>query len=203
MRRILLLVIFSAAFFALPAIAQNPPQGAPVRVRGSVEKLDGKTLLVKTRDGQTVSVALADDASVIALVRKTLADIKPGDTVASTGRKGSDGVLRAIEVRVLSRPFADGGRQFPWDLGPDSVMTNATVGTVTKTADGAVVHVTFKGGESDYAITPETVILANSPADFSLLTPGRTVVAFALKHDDGSITARVVFAEKDGIKPPM
>jgi hypothetical protein len=192
-----------AVVVAVPTLAQTPPQGTPTRVRGTVEALDGKTLNVKSRDGQTVAVALADDARVIALVKKTVADFKPGDTVASTGMKDKDGKLHAIEVRILPQPFADGGRQFAWDLSPDSVMTNATVGAITKTPDGAVFHVTYKDGESDYMIGPDTAILGNGPADLTALTPGVAVVAFATKLDDGKITSRVVFVEKDGIKPPM
>lgn len=205
MRRMPLLIAALAWLVVFPALAlaQAPPQGTPIRVRGTVDKLDGKTLTVKLKDGQTQPVTLADDVNVIALVKKTLDDLKPGDTVASTGIKGTDGKIHAIEVRVLPRPFADGGRQYPWDLTPDSIMTNATLGTITKTSDGAVLHVTFKEGESDYTIGPDTVILANGPGDASLLTPGAAVVAFALKQDDGKVTSRVVFAEKDGIKPPM
>lgn len=203
MRKISLLLVAVLGLVACPALAQNAPQGTPVRVRGTVDKLDGKNLIVKARDGQTQTVILADDARVIALVKRTLADFKPGDTVASTGMKGKDGKLHAIEVRILPQPFADGGRQFAWDLAPDSVMTNATVGTITKTPDGAVFHVTYKDGESDYTVGPDTAILGNAPADLAALTPGVVVVAFATKLDDGKITSRVVFVEKDGIKPPM
>src|ERR1700730_5945549 len=97
----------------------------------------------------------------------------------------------------------DGGRQFAWDLMPDSVMTNATVGTVTKAAQGAVLHVTFTGGESEYSIGPDVPILANAPGDMSLLKPGAAVFVIALKNPDGTVTAARLYAEKDGIKPPM
>src|SRR5215207_7240294 len=115
-----------------PALAQSPPDGTPTRIRGTVEKLDGQNLTVKSRDGQSVSVAMAPNFEVLALVKKTLADIKPGDFVASTGVKDKDGKIQAIEARILPRATPDGGRQYAWDLRPDSVMTNATVGTVTK-----------------------------------------------------------------------
>jgi len=82
-------------------------------------------------------------------------------------------------------------------------MTNATLGTVTNTPDGAVFHVAFKGGEADYSIGPETVVLRQTQADASLLIPGKAVVVFALKHDDGAVSARALAVEKDGIKPPM
>jgi len=203
MRRMPLLILALMGLIVVPALAQSPPQGTPTRVRGTIDKLDGKTLTVKTKDGSTATVTLADNVLVFGMAKITLADIKPGDAVASTGVKGSDGKLHAIEVRVLPKPFTDGGRQFPWDLAPDSVMTNATVGTITKTPDGAVFHVTFKDGETDYSIGPDTIILSQTPADTSLLTPGKAVVLFALKHDDGSLSARALAAEKDGVKPPM
>jgi len=203
MRRLTPLIIAMVVAFAPPVLAQNPPQGTPIRVRGTIDKLDGKVLSVKSADGRITAVTLADDVLVFAMAKITLADIKPGDAVASTGIKGADGKMHAIEVRVLPKPFADGGRQDPWDLTPDSIMTNATLGTVTNTPDGAVFHVAFKGGEADYSIGPETVVLRQTQADASLLIPGKAVVVFALKHDDGAVSARALAVEKDGIKPPM
>jgi hypothetical protein len=167
-----------AGLIAMPALAQTPtPDGTPTRVRGTVEKLDGHNLTVKSR--------------------------KPGDFVASTGIKDKDGKIHAIEARIFPKATPDGGRQFAWDLMPDSVMTNATVGTVTKAAQGAVLHVTFTGGESEYSIGPDVPILANAPGDMSLLKPGAAVFVIASKKPDGTVTAARLYAEKDGIKPPM
>lgn len=197
--------IFAAVFvalLALPALAQSPPAGAPARIRGTVDKLDGQALSVKQRDGQITTVTLAPGAVQI-LVKRSLADIKPGDFVASTGIKGKDGKIHAIEVRIFPKATPDGGRQFAWDLSPDSVMTNATVGTVTKVSGGEVLHVTFKGGESEYNIGPDVPVLATAPGDMSLLKPGIAVFVIALKHPDGSLTSNRLYAEKDGIKPPM
>jgi hypothetical protein len=192
------------ALAAGPVLAQTPPpDGTPTRIRGTVEKLDGQTLTVKSRDGQSLSVALAPDVEVTALVKKTLADIKPGDFVASTGVKDKDGKIHAIEARIFPKATPDGGRQFAWDLMPDSVMTNATVGTVTKAAQGTVLHVTFTGGESEYSIGPEVPILASVPGDKSLLKTGAAVFVIALKKADGTITSARLYAEKDGVKPPM
>ena len=140
--------IFAAVFvalLALPALAQS----TPARIRGTIDKLDGQVLSVKQRDGQITTVTLAPGAAIEILVKRSLADIKPGDFVASTGIKGKDGKIHAIEVRIFPKATPDGGRQFAWDLSPDSVMTNATVGTVTKVPEGEVLHVTFKGGESE------------------------------------------------------
>jgi hypothetical protein len=198
--------IFAAvfvAFLALPVLAQSPPAGPPARIRGTVDKLDGQTLSVQQRDGQIATVTLAPDAVIQTLVKRNLADIKPGDFVASTGIKGKDGKIHAIEVRIFAKATPDGGRQFAWDLSPDSVMTNATVGTVTQAPEGEVLHVTFKGGESEYSIGPDVPVLAAAPDDISLLKPGVAVFVIALKHPDGSLTSNRLYAEKNGVKPPM
>lgn len=198
--------VFAAVFvalLALPTLAQSPPAGTPARIRGTVDKLDGQALSVKQRDGQITTVTLASGAAIETLVKRSLADIKPGDFVASTGIKGKDGKIHAIEVRIFPKATPDGGRQFAWDLSPDSVMTNATVGTVTKTPEGEVLHVTFKGGESEYSIGPDVPVLATAPGEMSLLKPGIAVFVIALKHPDGSLTSSRLYAEKDGIKPPM
>ena len=189
------------AVLALSAAAQN----APTRIRGTVEKLDGQTLMVKSRDGQSLSIALAPDFTVRAVVAKTIADIKPGDFVASTSVKGPDGKLRAIEVHILPESLRGVARegQFPWDLVPDSLMTNATAAQITSAPEGQVMRVTYKDGEAEVTIPPGIPIVGYVPGDASLLKPGATVFITAQKNADGSLTASGVTAEKDGVKPPM
>ncbi len=196
---------FLAAIFvtalALSAAAQNPP----ARNRGTIEKLDGQTLIVKSRDGQSLSIALAPNFTVRAVVAKTVADIKPGDFVASTSVKDPDGKLRAIEVHILPESLRGVARegQFPWDLVPDSLMTNATAAQITSAPQGQVIKVTYKDGEAEVTIPPGTPIVGYVPGDPSLLKPGATVFITAQKSADGSLTASGVTAEKDGVKPPM
>ena len=203
-RKSFLAGIFLAAL-AFPVVAQNPPANPPVRIRGTVDKLDGQALTVKSRDGSALSVALAPNFAVLGVVAKTVADIKPGDYVASTSVKDPDGKLRAIEVHIFPenmRGAAEG--QFPWDLVPDSVMTNATVAQIASAPQGQVIKVTYKGGgEAEVAIPPGIPIVGYVPADPSLLKPGAAVFIVAQKQTDGSLTAARVTAEKDGVKPPM
>ena len=101
------------------------------------------------------------------------------------------------------RPRGTGEGQYPWDLMPDSIMTNATVGKVDQAPQGPVLHVTFKGTESEYTVGPDVPVLANGPGDISLLKPGVAVFVIALKHEDGKLTSARLYAEKDGVKPPM
>jgi hypothetical protein len=192
-----------AMLFVLPALAQNPPAAPPVRVRGTIEKVDGANLIIKAREGMEVKVAVTDATRIQSLINKSLADIKAGDFLASTGMKGTDGKLHAIEVRIFPQAQPDGGWQRAWDLGSDSVMTNATVGTVTEAPQGKVVHVKFKDGESEYSIGPDVPILAPVPGDKSLLKPGAAVFLAGPKGEDGTVTANFMYVEKDGIKPPM
>jgi hypothetical protein len=196
-----------AALIALavgPAFAQSPPAGTPTRIRGTVDKLDGQNLMVKSRDGQTLTIELAANVAVITLVKKSIADIKAGDYVASTGVKGTDGKIHAIEVRIFPEAARGTGEgQYPWDLMPDSIMTNATVGKVDQAPQGPVLHVSFKGTESEYTVGPDVPVLANGPGDISLLKPGVAVFVIAVKHEDGKLTSGRLYAEKDGIKPPM
>ena len=192
-----------AVLIAVPALAQNPPAAPPVRIRGTIEKVDGANLTVKSREGGDVKVAVTDTTRIQNLVKKSLADVKAGDFLASTGMKGTDGKIHAIEVRIFPQATPDGGRQFDWDLGSGSVMTNATVGTVTEAPQGKVVHVKFKDGESEYSIGPDVPILAPIPGDKGLLKPGAAVFLAGPKGQDGIVTATFMYVEKDGIKPPM
>jgi hypothetical protein len=201
------------AVLTAPVLAQTPPatspqaaatQGTPMRIRGAIEKLNGHDLTVKSREGETVNIALADNLVVAYLIKKSVGDIKPGDFIASTGIKGTDGKLHAIEVRIFPEALRGVGEgQYPWDLKPDSVMTNATVGTITQAPQGNIIKVSYKGTESEYTIDPTTPIFANVTGDRSLLVPGAAVFVIAAKHDDGKLTSARLYVEKDGIKPPM
>lgn len=189
----------------VPALAQTaPPDGTPTRIRGTVEKLDGQTLMVKSREGQDVPIVLAPNFVVVGVAKRSLSDIKAGDYVASTSVKGTDGKLHAVEVHIFlesQRGTAEG--QFPWDLVPDSLMTNATVSGITAAPEGHTLKVTYKGGESDIIVGPDTPVVTYVPGDTGLLKPGAAVFVFALKKSDGSLSAARVTAEKDGVKPPM
>jgi hypothetical protein len=192
------------ALLALPAAAQNTPQGTPTRIRGTVEKLDGQTLTAKSRDGQQLTIALAPNFAVSGVVKKSLADIKAGDFVGVASTKGTDGKLHALEVLIFPEALRGTGEgERPWDLMPDSLMTNATVSGITAAPQGQTLKVTYKGGESEIIVAPDAPIVTFAPGDASLLKPGAAIFIVALKKPDGSLSAARVTAEKDGVKPPM
>ena len=192
------------ALLALPAAAQNPPEGTPTRIRGSVEKLDGQTLTVKSREGAQLTIALAPNFTVSAVVKKSLADIKAGDYVGAASTKGTDGKLHALEVLIFPEAMRGTGEgERPWDLTPDSLMTNATVSGITSAPQGQALKVTYKGGESEIIVAPNTPIVTFAPGDASLLKPGAAIITAATKKPDGTLSASRVTAEKDGVRPPM
>ena len=197
-------VVFIVAL-ALPAFAQAPPAGPPTRIRGTVERLDGQTLTVKSREGPSMTVVLGQNFTVSGCVAKSRADIKPGDYVASTSLKGPDCRLKAIEVHIIPENLRGvvPEAQLPWDLVPDSIMTNATLAQITSAPQGHVMKVTFKGNEAEVAIPDGIPIVGYVPADASLLKPGAAVFITAQKQADGTLTAARVTAEKDGVKPPL
>jgi hypothetical protein len=192
------------ALLALPAAAQQAPEGTPTRIRGTVEKLDGQTLTVKSREGQQLTIALAPNFTVAAVVKKSLADIKTGDFVGAASTKSADGKLHALEVLIFPEAMRGSGEgERPWDLTPDSLMTNATVDGIASAAQGQALKLTYKGGESEIIVAPDIPIVTFAPGDASLLKPGAAIITGALKKPDGSLSANRVTAEKDGVKPPM
>lgn len=185
---------------AMPAFAQAP-QGTPVNVRGTIAKLTGQTLTVKGRDGKTITVALAEKTAVRALVKKKLSDIKVGDNIASTSMPGKDGKLHAVEIHFLPPVVPES--QFPYDLRPGSIMTNAHAVGVATAKNGGTVTVNVKGKPVEVVVDSKTRIVGNTDAAMSDLKPGKAVFLRATKAADGTITANNVTVEKNGIKPPM
>jgi hypothetical protein len=203
--KFLALSLFAAAVMAAaPAFAQSG-DGTPVNVRGTIDKLDGDKLTVNAREGQKVTVGLNPDIRISGVQKKSLADIKPGDYIASTSMRGSDGKLHALEVHIFPPGQTPTVGQRPYDLAPSSLMTNASVAEVAKVSQGqgADITVTYKDEKSVVVVGPEVPVVMAVPGDRALLKPGAAVFIAAQKKPDGTLTASRITAEKDGVKPPM
>ena len=199
-----LLTAFGTAAVTPSAFAQAP-QAQRINVRGTIAKLDGQTLTVKTPDKGNVSVALAPNFTVRALVKKKLSDIKPGDFVGTTSVPAKDGKLHAVEVHFFPANLNLPETQSPWDSTPGATMTNAHVQGVAKAAQGSLLSINYKGSVAQVIVDKHTAIVAPSPTPASAtdLKPGRAVYVFASKDANGNYTAANVTVEKNGIKPPM
>ncbi len=187
---------------SLYAIAQQPP--TPSRVRGTVEGLAGDELAVKSRGGEDVKLHMTGDTQVVGITRIAMADIRVGSFIGATTVPGPDGSQNALEVHVFPesmRGTGEGSR--PYDLRPNSTMTNATVAETVEGNDGHTLVVKHKDGEKKVVVSPDTPVVTYVPADKSELKPGAKVIAFIKKLPDGSLETSRVSVGRDGLTPPM
>ena len=173
-----------------------------MRVRGTVEQIDGAMMTVKSREGDTLKVKLADEVKVVALVKSSLADIKPNSFVGSTAMPQPDGTWKAVEVHIFPeemRGTGEGDR--PYDYKPQSTMTNGTVNSLAKTTmtgtvaseEGTTLTLDYKGGSKKIDVTPQTVIVSYVTGTREELKPGASIyIPAATRQADGTLlTARV------------
>src|SRR5229473_284001 len=197
-----LVAVAMVAASTLYAIAQQPP--SPTRVRGTIESLDGDVLSVKSRGGEDVKLHMTPDIRVVGITKISLSDIKVGSFIGTTTVPGPDGVPTAVEVHVFPedmRGTGEGSR--PYDLRPNSTMTNATVAESVAGNDGHTLLVKYKEGEKKVVVTPETPVVTYVPGDKSDLKAGAKVIAFMKKLPDGSYETNRVSVGRDGLTPPM
>jgi hypothetical protein len=196
-RAIAMAVLLAAAPVALA-------QDQPVRVRGSIDRVEGDIYVIKARSGGEVKVKLPDNVMVVALIKASLADIKQGSYVGVAGMPQADGSQKALEVHIFPeamRGTGDGHRG--WDLQASSTMTNGAVEQTSASADGQVLLLKYKDGEKKIVVTPETPIVSYLPGDKSELKPGAAIfIAAAQKQPDGTLTTPRVNVGR-GVAPPM
>jgi hypothetical protein len=157
-------------------------EAQPVRIRGTVESFDGKTLVVKDAG----SVQVGDKTEIVFTQPIKLADIKSGDFLGVTSTKGPGGSLTAYEVRRFPKPLNPGHR--PFDGGPNQTMTNATVGTVAPSSSGRELTLTYEGGSQKIAVPQDASVSELVPGKPSQLVPGARV---NLTHDEKKVALRI------------
>ncbi len=198
-------VAVAAPLFAAAVIAAASAQQQTVRVRGTIEAVDGQTMNVTTRDGTKLMIKIADNVTVAGLVKASMSDIKVGSYVGAAGMPQEDGSQRALEVLIFPEAMRGTAEGFlPWDLRPNSTMTNATVAEVVAKVDGYTMRLKYKDGEKTIVVPPDAPIVAYVPGDKSELKPGAKIfIAGAAKQPDGSLVAARVGVGRDSLTPPM
>jgi hypothetical protein len=195
----------AAAGFALICTALPVSAQETVRIRGTIESVEGPVYVVKNRDGAEIKLTVTDKPLFVAIVKSTMADIKPGMFVGATGMTQPDGSQKAIEVHIFPESMRGTGEgHYDWDLKPNTKMTNANVEQTVAGVDGPVLSVKYKDGEKKISVTPETVVVTYVMGDKNDLKPGtRVFVGAAKKQADGTVqTPRITYG-KDGLVPPM
>jgi len=195
-------VLASIVLLSTVAMAQ---QGPTVRIRGTIEAVDGPVLSIRTREGNDVKVKTTDNVAVFGVVRTSLSEIREGSYIGVTAMPEPDGTQKAVAVHIFpenQRGAAEGFR--PWDLRANSTMTNATVAETVAGTDGQRILVKYKDGEKKVLVPPETPIVTFVAGDKSEMKAGAKVIIFgANKKDDGTLEANRVNVGRDGITPPM
>ena len=200
MKKMILSAAF--AFAATAALAQAPDM---VRVRGTIQSVDGSMLDVKARDGADMKIKLADNAQVRTVVGKTIADVKQGLFVGITAMPLPDGTQKAVEIHIFpeaARGTGEGHR--PWDLMPGSTMTNANVDSEVAVTDGKKLVLKYKDGDKTFIVPDNVKVVMFAPGATADIKPGAKIfIVGAKKLPDGTLEAPAITVGTNGVDPPM
>jgi hypothetical protein len=194
-------VALVAAFAASSVWAQQPQTQ---RISGTIEKVDGNKLTVKSKAGDAQTVTLTDKALIVGVTKASLADIKAGSYIGSGAVPQPDGTQKAVEVHIFAesqRGTGDGHRD-GWPGAPNGTMTNGEAGNPVTGVDGLTLMVKYKGGEKKLLVTPATPIVQYQISDASVLKPGAAIsIVAATKKPDGSFETNRINVGLNGVVP--
>ena len=203
------LVILASTTWTLaqtPAPANNPT----VRLRATIEKIEPGSITVKERSGEVITLVLPANMAVSEVFPITLADIKTGSYIGTAAMPQADGSQVALEVLVFPEAARGTGEgHFPWDLQPQSTMTNATVADLaaapSSVPGGQKLTLKYKDGEKILIVPAGTPVVSFKPGkddEKVLLVPGAKVLITA-QEKDGKPTVLRLIVGRDGFVPPM
>ena len=211
-----------ALLLAASAQAATPP----VRLRGTIAKVDAGSITLQTQDGTSEKVTLSPATGYAGVVAADAGAIKPGSFIG-TATKGTGSHLTSVEVVVFPPAMRGAGEgHYDWDKLPDpsggsAVSTSMTNGTVAAggprvatsmtngnidaaTSKSGALHLTvsYKGGQKSIVVPAGVPVVALQPADKSVLKVG--AAAFVLADPSGGTPSALrVMVGVGGVKPPM
>src|SRR6266566_5634286 len=195
--RIVTVAVLATALTVSTAFAQQQQQTQ--RVGGTIERVDGNTIYGKGPDGSAITLKLADNVAITAVLKATFADIKPGDYVGTGAVPQADGSQKAVELRIFPRPQADGGHYYEgWYGAPNGTMTNGfvqpvgTVGATLASAGDPSIVVKYPQGEKRIVIPANAHVVRNEFGSKDDLKAGASFRAQATKQPDGAYTASAI-----------
>jgi hypothetical protein len=192
----------AAALWMIGAGAASA-QNKPVNLRGDVTSVAGDTVTLAERSGKTYKLVLGEKTNVGTLMAAKLSDVKQGDFIGTAAVPRADGKLVAQEVLIFPKGVRPGEGHRPWDLSPNSTMTNADVAGMVSAAGGEELMLKYKGGEKTVVVPPGTPVVTIGKPDRSALKPGAHAFALAAQQADGSYKVIRISVGKDGLVPPM
>ncbi len=178
-------------------------QAQTVRLRGTIAKVDGNSLVLKISNGEEAKLSLAANAPIVAVVKASMADIKENTFLGSAAMPQPDGTQKALEVHIFPEAMRGTGEGHRPYTTPGSTMTNgAASGATVAGVDGSTITVKYKDGEKKIVVPPNVPIVRYEIGSASDLKAGAafTVLA-ATKQPDGSYTAPRINVGRDGTVP--
>lgn len=201
MRRTILAA--AAALAVAAALSSASAQQQTMRVRGTIEKLDGNTLMVKSRESADLSVTLTDNVQVVGVEKAALSDITVGSYIGSAAMPQPDGSQKALEVHIFPEAMRGTGEGHrPYAPVPQSTMTNGTVGNAVTAVEGHAVNIKYRDGEKKIVVPPDVPVVRYVIGTKADLKPGAhfTIIS-ATKKPDGTLEAARVNVGRDGVVP--
>lgn len=206
-------LVASLTFLAVLPLAwaqTSAPSNPTVRVRGTIEKVEPASITVKERSGEVITLVRPADMAVSEVLPLKLADIRPGSYVGTAAMPQADGTQLALEVLVFPEAARGTGEgHFPWDLQPQSTMTNATVADLVaapaSVPGGQKLLLKYKDGEKTVIVPPTAPVVTFKPGkedENALVIPGAKVMITAQVRD-GKPTALRMIVGRNGFAPPM
>lgn len=208
MKRLAILLLAAACVIAAPAVSlaqeTTTPETVVVRLRGTIESFNQPKLVIKERGGETVNLYYSNNVRPVEVLPTDIAKLRPGAYIGTAAMPQPDGTLRALEVVVFPEDARGTGEgHFPWDLEPESTMTNATVADLVATPQGRTLTLKYPNGEKKVVVPKGVPVVTLRPGDRSMLVPGARVFIVAEQMPDGGLVVRRLMAGRGGFQPPM
>lgn len=190
-----------AAVLVAPTLVQAQQS---VRLRGTVEAVDGSAITMTTTTGETATATMNDDYSVLVYRTIDVSDLGPGDFLSIPSIPGAEGAKIALSINVFPEAMRGTGEgERPWDMREGSQMTNATIGTVEAASDSNILNVTYEDVSEQVVVPDGTPITRFAPEEGRVLQPGDSAIIFATSQDDGTLTGAFAGVSVDGTLPPV
>ncbi len=199
----------AAGLAALPLLTrQGLAQPAPTtHIFATITAVKSDAVEVTTTDGAAMTIGYGPGTRMLAVTGASLSDIKPGDFVGTAARPGADGKLVALEVHIFPdslRGTGEGHR--PFTMGPQTTMTNGTVGADIVSVggiSGRTITVTYAGGRQTVLVPKGVPVVTFAVGDDRLLKPGVHVSIVATEGADGKKFALRILVGQKGLMPPV
>jgi hypothetical protein len=91
----------------------------------------------------------------------------------------------------------------PWDLKPNTGMTNANLATQAKVTGGNEITMKYKDGEKKILVPAKTPVVKFEPGTLADLKKGEHIFTIAKMESEGKYSTGRVSVSKGGVRPPQ